>query len=300
MDQKQLLQEISQIEQDIKDKKYRLKELRAQLQGEKVQNYVFLTSNEEEISLLELFGEKNELFVVHNMGKSCAYCTMWADGFNSVYHHIIEKAAFAVSSPDSPANQDNFAASRGWRFPMVSTMNNHFKEDLGFKKGDYQYPGVSVFTKDIEGNIYHHTKTSFGPGDDFCIVWSLFDLLPSGYEDYRPQRSINKSSGFQLTNNIAVQVKDYDQAIQFYIQTLGLHLEKTFDHETKLSINGTNFYIENAPESSSIFFEFAVEDLAEAKNALLKEGCIMTKEYSEYSIMIEDPFGLKFHLFEVK
>lgn len=301
MSQTKKLSEIEVLEKEIIEKKARLAELRKTVKGELVENYQFVTSNNKQVNLLQLFEEKDELIVVHNMGKSCAYCTMWADGFNSVYHHIRRKAAFVVSSPDSPDVQGDFAAERRWAFPLVSTQHTTFKEDTGFKKDGLVYPGVSVFTKDEEGNIFHQSKTPFGPGDDFCSVWSFFDLLPSGYEEYRPSKKINTASPFQLTNNIAIQVKDYENAILFYEKIIGMTLEETFENETKFSLNGTNFYIEKAtnPENK-VFFEFAVENISTVKETLLYNNCKITKEYNEKSIMIQDPYGLNFHLFEVQ
>ncbi|MCD8510180.1 MAG: DUF899 family protein [Bacillus sp. (in: Bacteria)] len=151
-DQGTLSKEIEQLEEELLQKKERIRILRSQLKGNHVDNYFFLASKNKEVSLLELFGDKNELIVIHNMGKSCSYCTMWADGFNSVYHHIVEKAAFVVISPDPPEIQEDVAAERSWVFPMVSSINNSFKED------NLNYPGVSVFTKDDHGNIFHHTR----------------------------------------------------------------------------------------------------------------------------------------------
>ncbi|MCD8510179.1 MAG: VOC family protein [Bacillus sp. (in: Bacteria)] len=127
----------------------------------------------------------------------------------------------------------------------------------------------------------------------------MFDLLPSGYEDYRPSKKINKASPFQLTNNIAVQVKNYEDALAFYKNVLGFSLVEKNDDEAKLSINGVNFYIENAPEGTmNTFFEFAVDDVEGVKSLLLNEGCIITKEYSSKSFMVKDPYGLNFHIFE--
>lgn len=301
MSQTQVMNDIQKLEMEIIEKKKRLAEMRRGIKGEQVANYDFVTSHNKPISLLELFGDKEELLVVHNMGKSCSYCTMWADGFNSVYHHIIRKASFVVSSPDSPADQENFAAERRWIFPMVSTKENSFKEDMGFVLEGMNYPGVSVFTKDEEGKIYHHAKTFFGPGDDFCSVWSFFDLLPSGYEEYRPGKKINGETPYQLTNNIAIRVKDYENALQFYEKTLGMKLVESNETETKFTMNGTNFYMEKSGGlNEKVFFEFAVEDVDSIKDSLLHQGCTITKEYSEKSLMFEDPFGMNFHLFESK
>jgi predicted dithiol-disulfide oxidoreductase (DUF899 family)/predicted enzyme related to lactoylglutathione lyase len=291
--------EINQLEQEIFEKKKKLAQLRKSVPEQKVDNYLFTTSDKQVISLLELFQDKDELIVIHNMGRSCSYCTMWADGFNGVYQHLIQKAAFVLSSPDEPDVQEDFAASRGWVFPIVSTKGTTFKEDFGFLKDGFYHPGVSTFRKDNEGNIYHHAKASLGPGDDYNVVWHLFDLLPSGSEDFQPKKKYNRNSLFQLTSNIAIQIKDYERALNFYENIIGMKLERKLDNETKFSIGNLQFYMENT-EGHSVFFEFAVVDFHHALEMLLDQGCIITKEYHEKSVMVADPFGLKFHLFEVK
>ena len=44
------------------------------------------------------------------------------------------------------------------------------------------------------------------------------------------------------------------------------------------------------------FFEFKVDDVKAARAELGKEGCKVTQEYSDKSIMIVDPYGMKFHI----
>jgi predicted dithiol-disulfide oxidoreductase (DUF899 family) len=294
-----LYNEINQLEQEILEKKKKLSQLRKSVPEQKVENYQFITSENKEVSLLDLFQDKDELIVIHNMGKSCSYCTMWADGFNGVYEHLIQKSAFVVSSPDEPDVQEDFAASRGWVFPMISTKGTTFKEDFGFQKDGYYYPGVSTFRKDNRENIYHHAKASLGPGDDYNVVWHLLDLLPSGSDDFQPKKKYNRNALFQLTTNVAIQVKDYVRAINFYENIMGMKLERSFENESKFSMDGLHFYIENS-KGNSVFFEFAVDDFHHATEMLLDQGCEITKEYHEKSVMIKDPFGLQFHVFEVK
>jgi predicted dithiol-disulfide oxidoreductase (DUF899 family)/predicted enzyme related to lactoylglutathione lyase len=300
MNQTDVSNEIAQLEKEILEKKKQLAELKKNIKGEMVENYHFTTFQNKTVSLEELFEEMDELIVIHNMGSSCSYCTMWADGFNSVFHHIRRKAAFVVSSPDTPEVQENYAAERRWAFPMVSTKGTSFTEDTGFTNEGEYYPGVTVFTKDKEGSIYRHAKSYFGPGDDFCSVWPLFDLLPSGYADYRPSKKINDRSPYQLTNNIAIQVKDYENAVLFYHQVLGMKPLKSSDSETHFTINGTNMYIENKEDGeSNVFFELAVDNIETAKEELLANNCTITNEFNKNSLMMKDAFGLRFHLFEV-
>lgn len=297
MENLSVLSEIEALEKEIYEKKMKLMEMRKSVPRNEMKNYQFLDSMNRAVNLLDLFGDKEELIVIQNMGKSCSYCTMWADGFNGVYHHIIEKAAFVVATPDEPEIQDAFAAERRWQFPMISTKGTTFKEDLGFMKDGYQYPGVSTFQKDADGKIFHVANAPFGPGDEFCSVWYLFDLLPSGQKGYRPTRSINKKSEFDLTNNIAIQVNDQPKAIEFYTNILGMTNVFSNDTETKLSFGGQHFFVEENA-ANKVVFEVAVKEFTVAKELLLTNGCTITKEYSEKSIMVADPYGLHFHVFE--
>lgn len=160
--------------------------VQADLAHEPVEDYVFQTP-EGETKLSKLFGRRDDLIVIHNMGRSCAYCTLWADGYNGVYPHLADRAAFVVSSPDSPADQKTFAQSRGWRFPMVSHAKSSFARDMGYMDEDgNSLPGVSVF-KRAGGRLVRVSDTSFGPGDAFCSVWHFLDLLPGGAGDWSPK-----------------------------------------------------------------------------------------------------------------
>lgn len=172
--------EIQSLEEEISQKKKELADLRKRMPERKVKDYVFKETDGENVSLSALFRDKNQLIVIHNMGQSCSYCTMWADGFNGVFGYVEEKAGFVLTSPDTPDEQKKIKAEIGWQFPMVSTEGTAFKKDLGFENEKGQlHPGASVFRKDAGGDIYHCNDVEFGPGDDFCSVWHFYDLLPS-------------------------------------------------------------------------------------------------------------------------
>ena len=155
----------------------KMRALQQTVEPEEVADYL-LTGAEGPVQLSALFGGKDTLFVIHNMGKTCPNCTMWADGFNGVLPHLESRAAFVVTSPDDLATQAEFAASRGWKFRMVSHQGSTFAADMGYRsKGGGWMPGVSVFRK--QGNrILRVSDAAFDQGDDFCAVWHLFDLLP--------------------------------------------------------------------------------------------------------------------------
>ena len=69
-----------------------------------------------------------------------------------------------------------------WTFPIYSTDGSSFSADMGFAdENNSPWPGVSTFQKLPDGSIELIGQASFGPGDDFCSTWPLYDLLPESY-----------------------------------------------------------------------------------------------------------------------
>lgn len=166
--------------------------LQAEVEPQAVEDYR-LAGWDGPVRLSELFGDKRDLFVIHNMGTGCSYCTMWADGFNGVYDHMADRAAFVLATPNSPDQQKPFARSRGWRFPMVSHAGTSFAKDMGYwsprkdgQPGDMWWPGVSAFQKRGD-QVVRVSDTELGPHDDFCAVWHFLDMLPQGADGWGPK-----------------------------------------------------------------------------------------------------------------
>ncbi len=171
--------QIAELRQKMRDEQ-------ASVEPEPVRDYEFATA-EGPKRLSQLFGAKRDLFVIHNMGRACVHCTLWADGFNGIYPHIADHAAFVVASPDPPDVQKSFAASRGWRFPVVSHQGSSFAADMGYRSASGGWmPGVAVFRRDGD-SIVRVADTGFSPGDDFCSLWHLLDLLPEGAAGWSPK-----------------------------------------------------------------------------------------------------------------
>lgn len=179
---------IDELQAEIGEMKKRLKELQKGRPLEPVENYQLTTREGEVKKLAELFGDKDEMLLVHNMGQACPYCTLWADGLNGLVPHLENRAAFIVASPDSPEQQQKFSESRGWKFKMASVQGTTLPSDLGFEpEPKSYYPGVSALYKDAQGNIFRTGKAFFGPGDDFCAAWPMLDLLKDGDNGWEPK-----------------------------------------------------------------------------------------------------------------
>lgn len=185
MERHEVSEQLASFHHQINELRQKMHDLRNSVEPEDVENYRFQTTDGP-VQLADLFGDKDTLFAIHNMGAACLYCTLWADGFNGIVAHLQDRAAFVVTSPDDPASQEKFKTGRGWRFPMVSHQGTSFAEDMGYKGEHGWTPGVSVFKK--SGKAITRVSTSpMGPGDDFCSLWHLFDLIPEGADGWQPK-----------------------------------------------------------------------------------------------------------------
>src|SRR5690349_10614506 len=111
--------QISAQEKIVRAEMEKLFQLHKARPPEVVKDYTFASASGP-VKLSELFGEKNELILIHNMGKSCAYCTLWADGFNGFTAHLENRAGFVLVNNDTVEEQTAFANARGWKFKVVS------------------------------------------------------------------------------------------------------------------------------------------------------------------------------------
>ena len=155
---------------------------------ERVENYT-LQGREGGVRLSEMFGDKSDLILIHNMGSECPHCTMGADMFNGALRHLQDRAALVVVSPDSVEVQQEVRVRRGWKFEMYSAEGTTFIKDMGFESDDVAdtwtaLPGVSTFRKNADGSIDRIAKDFFGPGDLYGGVWHFFDLLADGVGDW--------------------------------------------------------------------------------------------------------------------
>ena len=188
MDYKSTSAKLAEFRNEIAAIRKKMRAAQADAEPEEVADYQLATL-QGTVRLSELFAGKTDLIVIHNMGTTCPNCTLWADGLNGIYHHLADRAAVVVASPDPPEVQQRFAESRGWTFPMVSHQGTSFAEDMGYRsKSGGWLPGISVLKRDGK-RILRVSDASFEPGDDFCALWHILDLLPGGAGDWAPKFS---------------------------------------------------------------------------------------------------------------
>lgn len=183
---------LNRYREQIGELRKKMRALQETIEPQEVEDYG-LQGPDGEVRLSSLFGNKDHLFVIHNMGAACPYCTLWADGLNGILPHLENRAAVVVCSPDSPEQQHEFAQSRSWGFRMLSYQGNRFAEDMGYRSEQGCMPGVSAFAR-RNGKVMRVSDTGFGPGDDFCAMWHLVDLIPEGAAGWEPRYSYSAAA----------------------------------------------------------------------------------------------------------
>lgn len=181
---------IQSLQSEIEKLQEQISHLRAERPLESFTDYTLKDKSASDVLFSSLFKDSDELLVIHNMGKACSYCTMWADTLSSATTIINNRVPMVLVSPNEPAIMDAFSSSRNWQFTCISGHGSTFIADCGYayekESKTYYMPGVSAFVKK-EGKIYRTNKDYFGPGDVYCSPWHFFDLLSKKVNDWQPK-----------------------------------------------------------------------------------------------------------------
>ena len=164
----------------------RLAELQRSLPPMEVEDYE-LHTRDGPVRLSQFFQEMEDLIVIHNMGKSCNFCTMWADGFSGVIDHLHDRCAVLLVSPDDADTLETFADERGWYFAVASAKGTTFIDDMGFEKDGQPSPGFTTFHMAEDGAIQRIASDEFDAFDPYCSVWHLMARLKDGVSDWEPK-----------------------------------------------------------------------------------------------------------------
>jgi predicted dithiol-disulfide oxidoreductase (DUF899 family) len=160
------------------------------------------------IPLLDLFNGCSQLIIYHFMlgpgwPEGCPSCSFLADHFDGALPHLAQRdVSFAAVSLATMAEISAFKKRMGWSFPWVSSNGNSFNRDFHVSftaeekaggKVYYNYaltefpseeaPGLSVFTKNEAGEIFH-TYSSYARGLDILVgAYNFLDFAPKGRDE---------------------------------------------------------------------------------------------------------------------
>jgi predicted dithiol-disulfide oxidoreductase (DUF899 family) len=173
--------------------------------------YVFDTPQGKK-TLADLFEGRSQLIVHHLMyhpdwQAACPGCSFQADHIDGPGQHLAHHDVKIVAVSRAPlAKLEAYRRRMGWRFDWVSSCDSDFNYDfhVSFAKDevakgriDYNFgtitvdaryhseelPGVSVFYKDQDGQVFH-TYSSYARGLDAILGGNHYlDLTPKGRSD---------------------------------------------------------------------------------------------------------------------
>lgn len=171
--------------------------------------YIFNGPNGKE-TLFELFDGRSQLLVYHFMfdpswEEGCKSCSFWADNYNDIIVHLNHRDVTMITISRAPLEKLNSYKNRmDWGFKWVSSFDSDFnydyevsfsQEDLEAGKTNYNYnynenkskstelPGISVFYKDEDGDVFH-TYSCYARGLDMLNgAYNYLDLLPKGRDE---------------------------------------------------------------------------------------------------------------------
>lgn len=106
---------------------------------------------------------------------------------------------------------------------------------------------------------------------------------------------------FIMSTNIAVQTTQPNEAVEFYTNVLGFKNRTDEPDFFGIDANPLRMFIQKDEQVSGLVMELFVEDLEQAKEYLLNNGCkIIRWEGIGRDCYVEDPFGLRFNIWQIR
>ena len=198
-----LRQDLLQQEKEFTKARAAMTALRQNLPWVKIDKEYVFDSEQGPKTLQALFGPHSQLIVYHFMfgpdwEEGCKSCSFWADNYDNAVIHLNQRDVNLVGISRGPLDKLlEFKARMNWSFEWVSSAENDFNYDFnvsfpGQTAGIYNYqkqnigeemPGISVFYKDQEGQVYH-TYSRYARGLDLLNgTYHLLDLVPKGRDE---------------------------------------------------------------------------------------------------------------------
>jgi len=179
-----------------------------ELPWEKVEKEYTFEGPAGKVGLAGLFEGKSQLVVYHFMlgpdwDEGCKSCSFLADHFNPSETHLKQRDVTLMMISRAPMAQiEAFKKRMGWNIKWVSAFESDFNFDYNIsfvhKEGEqepvyYNYgmetfpstegPGLSVFYKNEDGEIFH-TYSTFSRGlDAFIGAYRVLDIVPKGRDE---------------------------------------------------------------------------------------------------------------------
>ena len=204
----------------VKEKEFtrqrdRLSAARRELPWVKVEKRYVFDGPDGKQTLADLFAGRSQLVVNHFMlapgwQEGCIGCSFGADHIDGALVHLEHHDVTVVAVSRAPlAEIEAYKRRMGWRFMWMSSYGSDFNYDfhVSFRPEDmangrvfYNYgmseasveelPGLSVFTKDAAGDIFH-TYSAYARGaEELLGTYMVLDVTPKGRDETGPNHNL--------------------------------------------------------------------------------------------------------------
>jgi|ERR1700722_9488263 predicted dithiol-disulfide oxidoreductase (DUF899 family) len=164
--------------------------------GPVVPNYEFFEGGKR-IRLSDLFADDKPYLILYHLmywasdDSFCPMCSLWIDGFNGIVPHVAQRANFVIASRAPVDKLQAWGAHRGWdRLRLLSDDGPAFARAIDAEDADGN-PDSTIVVFEKDGDDARHVYTAHPMLDDrergidlLSPVWHLFDLIPSGRDDW--------------------------------------------------------------------------------------------------------------------
>ena len=200
--------ELLKEEKEFDRRRDQLTRKKRELPWEKVEKEYAFETERGTAALSDLFGECSQLIIYHFMygpdwNDGCPSCSYWADNFNGIDIHLRHRDIKFIAVSRAPLSiLQAYRERMGWGFEWVSSFNSDFNYDFQVSftpeemdKGEMfhnfriekfpvnEAPGISVFYKNDEGEVFHTYSTYRRGLDMFNGAYHYMDIAPKGRDE---------------------------------------------------------------------------------------------------------------------
>lgn len=188
---------------------------RRELPWVKVEKAYIFDTPQGKRTLADLFEGKSQLIVKHFMmapgeREGCVGCSFEVDQVEGARMHFDHHDVAYVAVARAPlAEIEAYRRRMGWSFPFVSSFGSDFnydfnvsftREEVESGKAYYNYrmtevgiedlSGLSVFTRNDAGEIFHTYSTYGRGGEEALTAYAYLDLTPKGRNETGPNHDL--------------------------------------------------------------------------------------------------------------
>jgi catechol 2,3-dioxygenase-like lactoylglutathione lyase family enzyme len=104
---------------------------------------------------------------------------------------------------------------------------------------------------------------------------------------------------FKMSPNVAVRTRTFSEAVDFYTTVLGFQNRSDDPDLADLDASPLNLFVIEDPEIRGPVMELFVEDLDQARETLVANGCkVLRWRGKGQDCYVQDPFGVVFNIWE--